>query len=128
VGIPLAGLNSNKTEYICIGREMKNLETENEVIKKCESFKYLGSVISTEGASDKAIDTVIAMVEQATTALHGLIWNHNITQEPKKRIFHSTVENIVLYGAEIWSQTKTIFNKIRTVELDYMRRCLQLAK
>jgi hypothetical protein len=78
-----------------------------------------------EGTCDDT-ETRIAVGKQATTALFGLIQNHNISQETKKRIFHSTVENTVLYGAEMWLQTTKIQDKIRTVKFDYMRRCLQL--
>jgi len=68
------------------------------------------------------------MGKKATKALHGVIWNNNIRQEVKRRLFHCVVENIVLYGAEMWPQTQKIRDKIRTVEMDYMRRCLQLTR
>lgn len=37
-------INFNKTEYVCIAREILNLEIEHKIIKKCENFKYLGSI------------------------------------------------------------------------------------
>jgi hypothetical protein len=71
---------------MCFGREMPNTDTKNEVLKKSESFKYLGSIVSAEGVCDKDIETRIAMGKQATRALHGLIWNHNTTQKTNKNI------------------------------------------
>jgi hypothetical protein len=80
---------------------MPNLETENEVIKKCESFNYLGFIICAEDTCDKNIETRIIMGKRATAVLYGFIWIHNITQETKKIIFRSIVEIILLYGAEM---------------------------
>ena len=121
-------INYNKTEYMCIGKEVSNLVVNNEIIKKCDSFKYLGSHISSLGTCQKDIDSKIALGRQATRVLHGLIWNKNISKEVKKMMFHSLVENIMLYGAEMWPVTQKTRDRIRTVELDYMRRCLQLTR
>ena len=49
-------------------------------------------------------------------------------QRKEKRIFQSIVQNIALYEAKMWPMTTTIRNKLRSVELDYMRRCLQITK
>jgi hypothetical protein len=101
-------INLTKTEHTCTGRDTSNSGTENEVIKKCESFKYLRPIVRTEGSCDKDIETRTAMGKRGTGALHGSIWNHKITQETKKRIFHRTVENKVLHAAEMWQQITKI--------------------
>lgn len=121
-------LNYQKTEYMCVGREAQNIRIEDVDIKTCTTFKYLGSLLSSTGTCERDINARIIMGKKATKALHGLLWNRNISQDTKKRLFHSVVENIVLYGAEMWPLTKNIRNKIRTVEMDFMRRCLQVTR
>lgn len=68
------------------------------------------------------------MGRNAIKALHSLIWNNVLRQDTKRRIFHSVVENIILYGAEMWPLTKRRRDRIRSVELDFMRRSLQITK
>ena len=121
-------INMSKTEYLCIGQQVADLNLENEIIKSCQTFRYLGSTVHQDGTCSRDIEIKIARGKQATKALHGLIWNNNLTKENKNRIFQSIVQNIVLYGAEMWPMTTTIRNKIRTVELDYLRRCLQVTR
>lgn len=113
---------------MCIGKNATDLQIGTEVIKGCHSFKYLGTIISSTGNCQSDIEHRIALGKNATRTLHGLIWNKTITQEVKKNMFHSLIENIMLYGAEMWPITTKVRDRIRTVELDYMRRCLQLTR
>lgn len=121
-------INLGKTEYMCIGGEVADLDIEEGNIKGCRAFTYLGSVLHQDGKCLRDIETKIARGKQATRTLHGIIWNKTISKENKKRIFNSIVQNIVLYGAEVWPLTTRVRDKIRTVEMDYMRRCLQLTR
>lgn len=41
-------------------------------------------------------------------------------------MFNSIVESTTLCGVDTWPVTENIRNKIRTVELDFMRRSLQI--
>ncbi len=74
---------------------------DDDKIKSCNNFKYLGSIISKTGTCDKDNNG-----EESNKNLHSVIWNSNIRQEIKKRIFHTVVENIVLYGGDMGPQTK----------------------
>lgn len=121
-------INFQKTEYLCIGREANNLYIDEQEVKHCDNFKYLGTNISSTGTCERDITSRITMGKMATKSLHGILWNENIRQETKLHIFHSIVESIVLYGAEMWPQTQTTRNRIRTVELDFMRRCLKVTR
>lgn len=121
------GLNINlqKTEYMCLGKDVGDLILETGKIKKCESFKYLGSIITNIGTCERDIQNKIALAKNATKTLHGIIWNKNITKETKIKIYKSIIQNILSYGSETWSMTELQKNKIRTVEFDYLRRSLQ---
>lgn len=121
-------INYNKTEYLCVGKEVSNIVINNEIIRKCDSFKYLGTHITSTGTCQKDIDSKIALGKQATKILHGLLWSKNISKVVKKMMFQGIVENIMLYGAEMWPITQKTRDRIRTVELDFMRRSLQLTR
>lgn len=121
-------INFKKTEYMCVGDQAQNLRIEDDEIKACNTFKYLGTMVCSTGTCKQDIDSKIIMGKRATRALHGLLWNEILTLDTKKRLFHSIVENVVLYGAEMWPLTRAVRDRIRTVELDYMRRCLRVTR
>ena len=97
------------------------------MIRRCK-YKYLGTLITNNGKIDRDIERKVEMGRRATRALHGVIWNKHINKNTKKRIFQSIIETITTYGSEMWPMTQKIRDKIRTVELAYMRRCLQLTR
>lgn len=121
-------INLKKTEYLCIGGDTSNIKIDDDEITNCSKFKYLGTIITDDGKVDEDITTRLAMGRNAIKALHSLIWNNVLRQDTKRRIFHSVVENIILYGAEMWPLTKRRRDRIRSVELDFMRRSLQITK
>lgn len=121
-------INFKKTEYMCVGRLAQNLHIGHETIKACTEYKYLGSIISDTGKIEKDIEDKVIKGKRATKALHGTIWNRNLTKQTKKNIFNAIVEPITTYGGELWPMTNKIRDKIRTVELDFMRRSLQYTR
>ena len=49
-------ININKTEYMCVGGEQRNLTLENwQEINCCAKYEYLGMEITNEGTLDIAI-------------------------------------------------------------------------
>lgn len=121
-------ININKTEYMCIGGGQQDIHIGDETIRHCQDYKYLGSIISANGSIEEDVNNRVRQGKAATRALHGVLWNNNIRKETKKNIFHSIIESITLYGGEVWPVTESLRNKIRTVELDFLRRCLQITK
>lgn len=55
-------------------------------------------------------------------------YSTTLSSEKTKRILQSIVLNVTLYGAQVWTMTTTVRNKIRTVELDLIRICLQITR
>lgn len=124
------GLNINleKTEYMCVGERTNNIQIGEDTIKACRKYRYLGSIITDTGKVEEDIQEKVTKGKRAIKALHGTIWNKNITKETKRNIFKAIIESITTYGGEMWPMTKKVRDKIRTVELDYMRRCLQYTR
>ena len=48
-------INTSKTEYLVIGKNPKDLQVGNEVIRCTNEFKYLGSYIASDGTTRKYI-------------------------------------------------------------------------
>ncbi|KAF2889505.1 hypothetical protein ILUMI_16668 [Ignelater luminosus] len=111
-----------KTEYMYVRGPRNNLNIGEETIKTCTEYKYLGTIISNTGEIDIDIEEKIIKERRATKALHGTMYNRHLTKETKRKIFHTVIESITTYGGEMWPLTNKRRDKIRAVELDYMRR------
>ena len=95
---------SKKTKVMCFNTctndpaiatlDGKILETKND-------FKYLGSWISST-EHDIKIRRVLAW-----KALHRMrrVWKSKLKEDIKRQLFISTVESVLLYGAETWTPT-----------------------
>jgi hypothetical protein len=52
----MAFMNLNKTKYLCIGEERRNLKVdEANEIELCQEYKYLGVIYDKSGTDDKEI-------------------------------------------------------------------------
>lgn len=88
--------------HLCVGREdVGNLDMEWGFIKKCDTLKYLGTIVTNTGTCDRNIQNRISVGNMATKVLLWMLWNKNLCKVIKKNIFHS----ILLYGGEMWQLT-----------------------
>lgn len=99
-------INYNKTEYLCVGKEVSNIVINNEIIRKCDSFKYLGTHITSTGTCQKDIDSKIALGKQATKILHGLLWSKNISKVVKNDVSRYSRKYNVVWGGNVANYTK----------------------
>ena len=53
-------INIKKTEHMCVGTH-DNIILDDEDIRTCNKYKYLGSIITKEGNCNNDINTRIAM-------------------------------------------------------------------
>ncbi|XP_062841273.1 uncharacterized protein LOC134300780 [Trichomycterus rosablanca] len=73
-------------------------------LKTVEEFRYLGSVISSDGSLDKEINARICKASQALGRLRVRVLNqHNIRQSTKLKLYKSVVLTSLLYGCETWT-------------------------
>ncbi|XP_050502979.1 uncharacterized protein LOC126882213 [Diabrotica virgifera virgifera] len=124
------GLNMNmsKTEYLKIGDDEEDPELEIRTTKRCNEYKYLGSIISKEGTTKRDIEKRTQQGKKAVNILSSLLWSKDIRQETKLTIYRTLVEPIMTYGAEVWQMTKKERKRIEVVEMDYLRRACGISK
>lgn len=86
------------------------------------SFKYLGVTLSSKGSSKDDINNKVGQGKQTIKQLNSILWNNNITSRTKHIIFHSIVESIMTYDAELWEFTQRQRERLLVVEIDFWRR------
>ena len=73
-----------------------------------ENFKYLGAW------TQSSAKDILARKALAWNACHKLrkVWSSKLRRQLKERLFLSTVESVLLYGAETWTLTNTMEKQI----------------
>ncbi|KAL8569000.1 hypothetical protein ACOMHN_038524 [Nucella lapillus] len=96
-----------------------SISIEGTELKTVEEFKYLGSVISSDGSLDKEINARICKASQALGRLRARVLNqHNIQLSTNLKVYKTIVLTSLLYGCETW----TLYRRhIRQLEHFHMR-------
>ena len=100
-------LNEKKTEVIVVSRNSALPETKIFVkgaeLKQVHIFKYLGTVITSDGRSKHEINTRIEHAKTAFKQMYYIFRDKNISMELNKRLVQCYVEPILMYGCESWT-------------------------
>ena len=117
-----------KTEYLRVGAEEEDPELQLREIKQCEEFKYLGSIISSKGSTERDIQRRVQQGQKSVRILNSLLWSNRMSLMTKVTIYRAVVEPILSYGSECWQLTESAKRKIDTVEMDYLRRSCRISR
>ena len=89
-------------------------------VEDVSSFKYLGSIVNTNGGTDEDVKARIGKARTAFNKLHKIWKSRDITTSTKLQIFNTNVKTVLLYGSETWCISKTTLNKVQT----FINKCL----
>ena len=95
-------------------------------IEQVSQFKYLGSIITSDGRSDKDIRTRIGMAKSAFMEMKQILTSKKISKETRLRILKCYVWSVLLYGAETWTISKDMKKKLEAAEMWFYRRMLKV--
>jgi Reverse transcriptase (RNA-dependent DNA polymerase) len=121
-------INIDKTEYLNVGGEKRDLPVTQGTIKGCYKYKYLGNIISEKGNTDKDIQNRLTQGRRSIQMLNPLLWSPKITLKTKTRIYQTIVEPIMTYGSECWQMNNKDRTKLQAVEMDYLRRSCRISR
>ena len=75
------------------------------ILEQVQQFKYLGSLLSEDGRSEREIRARIAMAKDAFDK-HQQLLSNSLNKDIKKRLVKAPVWSVLLYGAETWTMKK----------------------
>ena len=88
-------------------------------LKTVENFKYLASVISSNGQCDNEISARISKPSQIIGRLcNRVLRHHNMSLTTKLKVYRAVVLTSLLYGCESWT---CYFNQIQQLEQFHMQ-------
>ena len=122
-------LNTMKTETLFQPADLHSNEhpqpkivSDGKVLKCVDTFKYLGSNISTKAVIDDEITHRISSAAAAFGRLNSRVFlNRDLTTSTKLKVYNAVVIPTLLYGSEAWTTYK---RHVKTLE-KYHLRCLR---
>ena len=98
-------MNSAKTKCMKFNQDHVQLKTQDDSqLEIVDDFKYLGSWVK---SSEQDVKVRKAMAWKACNKL-SKIWQSRLSRNVKIRLFQTTVESVLLYGAETWTVTSKL--------------------
>ncbi|GFO09658.1 endonuclease-reverse transcriptase, partial [Plakobranchus ocellatus] len=123
-------LNSKKTEVMVINCKQESPKCDifiNEVkLKQTEKFKYLGTIISNDGKTNREISARTAQAKINFQKMKTILTNKHISIKMRKRALQCYIEPVLMYGCEAWTISKQIQNKLEATEMWFLRRMLRI--
>lgn len=117
-------INIDKTKVMRIcksGSGIININIRGQQLEQVERFKYLGSVIQSNGKSENEIKTRIAMAKTAFTRRKELL-TKALDKRIKKRIIKMCIWSVALYASETWTMTQQDKKRLEALEMWIWRK------
>ncbi|GFO35583.1 endonuclease-reverse transcriptase [Plakobranchus ocellatus] len=95
-------------------------------LKQTEKFKYLGTIISNDGKTNREISARTAQAKINFQKMKTILINKHISIETRKRAFQCYIEPVLMYECEAWTISKQIQNKLEATEMWFLRRMLRI--
>ena len=96
-------------------------------------FKYLGTLISSDGCNNTEIASRIAQAKRnqrmksILTNKYISIHTRRIFIYTRRRALECYIEPILMYGCEGWTISKQLQKKLETAEMWFLRRMLRIS-
>ena len=121
------GLNINwsKTCILSVGNvdDPSSVIIDGEEVGITSHFQYLGSIVSRKGGCEDDIKHRIGKAAGVLNSLHRHLWSQRaISRETKLRIYKAAVLPVLCYGAETWTWTSSLANKLNAFDTRALRR------
>ena len=100
-------INLGKTEVMASckgGHEEVNIQLgDGTVLKQSNEFRYLGSILTEEGGTEKAVRQRVKEAWQKWREVTGVVLDKKMPLKLRMKIYKTVVRPVLLYGAETWS-------------------------
>ena len=102
--------------------------TVNDVqLDQKDSFTYLGSLITSDGRSDKDIKCRIGLAKKTFMDMKGVFCAKRTGLAIKKRLLKCYIWSVLTYGCESWTINKTMQKHLKAAEMWFYRRILRIS-
>ena len=104
----------------------KPLTVKARKIEETDMFRYLGSLVSTDGSPEHEIVTCITYAGSAIDMLRNVWRSATFCLKLILSLFNSNVLSVLTYGSKSWALTKQLEERIQSFENNCLRRFLRI--
>jgi hypothetical protein len=123
-------LNKKKTEVMITSKKNNQLKcsimVDGTILKQVNNFKYLGTVITSDGRCTTEVKCRIRQAKVAFQKMRNILCNKNLSMEIRKQVLKTYVNTILFYGSEAWTMNKGIEKRLEATEMWFWRRMLKV--
>ena len=122
-------LNTTKTEYMeCGPKTDGSINISGEDLKKATQFKYLGSIISSDGDTLPDARARVNAAWMKWRQVTGVLCDRQMPIRLKAKIYKTVVRPVTLYGSECWPATSRHEQVLHAMEMKMLRWGLGLTR
>ena len=107
--------------------ENMDVKINDKKLKEVKEFKYLGSMITSQGGCEKEIKTRIGMAKTAFERNRKLLTAKTMDLRLRVRLARCLVWSVALYGSETRTMKKKEAQEIEALEMWIWRRMLNVS-
>ena len=102
-------------------KEVSEFTMRGKVLERVPSYKYLGVWFQENGSWAVQTESVHAKMNSALGTWRPVLRCHHVPVAVRLQLVQALVYTPALYGAEVWTPTKTELNKLDTICLRAIR-------
>jgi hypothetical protein len=119
-------ISRSKTEYLYCPYSNPTSPTpdiylDGHLLRTCDHFKYLGSVVDKDGSCDADLNHRVSTGWMKWQQNSSVLCDKKMPMKLKGRLYNSVVRPALLYGTECWTMNARIKNKLSTTENKMLR-------
>ena len=103
-------VNRRKTEYMCVNERQDNgsdtVKMQGEVVAKVEDFKYLGSIVQSNGECGREVKKRVQAGWNGWRRMSGVICDKRVPTRVKGKVYKVAVRPALVYELETVALTK----------------------
>ena len=122
-------MNTKKTEYVEHGvQEQGTISVGGADLPKSEEFRYLGSLVTTDGNSASATTARVSAGWLKWRATTGVLCDKRIPERLKGKAYRTIIRPALLYGSETLAQSAKADRILNAAEMKMLRWPLGLTR
>lgn len=119
-------ISRSKTEYLFMpfsdsDAPSPDIYLDNEVLPKCNKFKYLGSAISSSATCHEDVSARVQTAWMKWHQLTGVLCDKRMPLHLKGRIHKSVIRPAMLFASECWTMFEQFNKKLEASEMKMLR-------
>jgi hypothetical protein len=120
-------MHKGKTKFMTNFTTQETITIENHQIEKVDKYKYLGQTLKMDNTTEEEILTRIKAGWRSFGMHKHILTDKDIPMSLRSRVFNQCVLTTIVYGAETWSTTKEMEQKLITTQRAMERKMLNLS-